>query len=106
MKRIGFLVASAVVATGLLTGPAVAAPAAAAHCIPESLVLQGAGDESLCLIVSAPSIDPPFQAFAELNGSQSTWCLYTLPLYHGTRVVIAPFGQADIKATFASARIC
>jgi hypothetical protein len=107
MKRIGFLVAAAITATGLLASPAAAEPAGtAAFCIPESLTLLGAGGTSTCLMAPTPSIDPPFTAYVEQNGSQSTWCLYTAPKYGGAVVQVPPFSQAHVVATFASGRPC
>lgn len=105
MKRFGVLLAGVVAAGGLCTGVASAAPSRT-NCIPESLALVGADGTSICLTTKVPSIDPPFFAYRELNGSQWTWCLYTQPLYHGAIVIVPPFGAADIKASFASARTC
>lgn len=105
MKRLGVLLAGVLAATALAAAPASAAPSRA-NCIPESLALIGADGTSICLTTKVPSIDPPFSAYQEVNGSQWTWCLYTQPLYHGAIVTVPAFSAADIKASFASAHPC
>jgi hypothetical protein len=104
MKRTAFLVAAALAATGLLTTPATAQ--SEAFCIPESVTLLGAGGTSICLMAPTPSIAPPFTAFAEQNGSQFAWCLYSEEKYGGFFVRVPAFSQARVAATFASGRPC
>lgn len=107
MKRMLVLVAAAVAALGLLTSPAVAQPArTAAFCIPESVTLFGANGKSICLMAPTPSIDPPFTAFRESNGSQDAWCLFTGPKYTGAMFRLPAFSAANVGATFASGRPC
>jgi len=103
MKRMLFFVVS-VLAAALLAAPA--ASARTTFCIPESLRLLGTDGNDLCLGAPAPSITPPFTAFAEQNGSQDNWCLYTGPKYSGLMLRVPAFSSATVFATFASGRPC
>ncbi|MDS0139786.1 MULTISPECIES: hypothetical protein [unclassified Amycolatopsis] len=103
MKRMLFFAVS-VLAAALLAAPA--ASARTTFCIPESLRLLGTDGNDLCLGVPTPSITPPFTAFAEQNGSQDTWCLYTGPKYSGSMLRVPAFSSATVFATFASGRPC
>ena len=105
MKRLAVLFAGLLAATTLVAAPATAAPSRTAFCFPESLKLIGTKD-SICLQVSTPSIDPPFAAVRESNGSQSAWCLYTQPGYLGAFVRLPAFSSANFIATIGSARTC
>ncbi|MEV6877697.1 hypothetical protein [Amycolatopsis sp. NPDC051128] len=107
MKRIAFLVAAALAATGLFATPATARSAPSeAFCVPESITLLGAGGTSICLMAPKPSIVPPFTAFTEQNGSQFAWCLYSEEKYGGFFVRVPAFSQVRVIATFASGRPC
>lgn len=105
MKRFGVLLAGVLASTALIAAPASAAPSQAAFCIPESLTLFGTKD-SICLMAPTPSIDPPFFAVREHNGSQRAWCLYTEPDYLGLSLRVPAFSGTRVIATFASARPC
>ncbi|QKV79178.1 hypothetical protein [Amycolatopsis sp. Hca4] len=103
MKRVLLFVVS-VLAAALLTAPA--ASARTTFCLPESLRLLGTDGNDLCLGAPTPSITPPFTAFAEQNGTQNTWCLFTGPKYSGLVLRIPAFSGAGVFATFASGRPC
>jgi len=105
MKRLALLCAGILAATALGAAPATAAPSRTAFCIPESLTLFGTKD-SICLMAPTPSIDPPFFAVREHNGSQRAWCLYTEPGYLGAFIKVPAFSGINAIATFASARPC
>jgi hypothetical protein len=108
MKRTGFLVAAVIViaASGLPASPAVAQPARAAVCVPESVSLLGPGGTLRCLMVATPSITPPFRAVTEHNGDSRAWCLYSAPDYGGFALRLPPFSGANVSAAFASGRPC
>ena len=107
MKRTVFLVVSALAAAGLLASPAAAQTGRAkVVCIPESVTLRGTNGTSICLMAPTPSIDPPFTAFQEHNGSQEDWCLFTGPKYTGAVLRLPAFSAANVFATFASGRPC
>ncbi len=103
MKRMVFFVVSVLAAT------LVAAPAASARttfCIPESLRLVGGGGNDICLGAPTPSIAPPFTAFAEQNGTQNNWCLFSGLKYSGWMVRVPAFSGVNVVSTFASGRPC
>lgn len=104
MKRLALLCAGILAATLMSAAPASAAPAKV-FCIPESLTLVGSKG-SICLMAPTPSIDPPFFAAEELNGSQSPWCIYTQVNYQGAFARIPAFSRAFFGAPIASARPC
>ncbi|MCR6488147.1 hypothetical protein M8542_35500 [Amycolatopsis sp. OK19-0408] len=107
MKRILVPVVTALAAFGLLAAPAAAQPAPSSTvCIPESVRLTGVDGTSICLAVPTPSIDPPFRAVREGNGSQDDWCLFTGPKYSGLVLRLPAFSAANVFATFASGRPC
>lgn len=103
MKRMVLFVVS-VLAAVLLTAPV--ASARTTYCIPETLRLRGLDGNDICLGVPKPSIAPPFTAFAEQNGSQDDWCLFTGPKYSGLMLRVPAFSSANVFATFASGRPC
>ena len=107
MKRMVFFAVSALAAL-LLTAPSASAQQTRSgpYCIPESIWLDGTDGTAICLTVATPSIDPPFTAFSEQNGSQNAWCLYTQPKYTGGMLRVPAFSRVYVFATFASGRPC
>ena len=90
----------------LLTAPSASASGGNPVCIPESLRLLGTDGTSICLAIPAPSITPPFTAYAEQNGSQDNWCLFSQPRYGGFMLCVPAFSKVNAVATFASGRPC
>ncbi|MGW3959795.1 hypothetical protein ACWED2_08220 [Amycolatopsis sp. NPDC005003] len=97
-----------VLAAVLLAAPTASAQSAVKGpvCIPESLWLRGSGGTAMCTAGPIPSIDPPFAAFSESNGSQDAWCLYAQPKYLGFAVRIPAFSGANVLMRVASVRPC
>ncbi len=107
MKRMVFFAVSALAAIVL------AAPTASAQsvpqgpvCIPEALWLHGPGGTAMCTAGPIPSINPPFTAYSESNGSQEAWCLYSQPSYVGFVARVPAFSGANAWVTVASVRPC
>jgi hypothetical protein len=107
MKRMMFFVVSVLAAVLVAAPSASAQPAARGpFCIPEALWLRGPGGTAMCTAGPIPSIDPPFAAFSESNGSQNAWCLFSQPKYLGFAVRIPAFSGAHVAMTVASVRPC
>ncbi|MGW4060562.1 hypothetical protein ACWEGE_19910 [Amycolatopsis sp. NPDC004747] len=107
MKKMMFFVVSVLAAVLLAAPSASAQPAVPGPvCIPEALWLHGPNGTAMCTAGPIPSIDPPFNAFSESNGSQNAWCLFSQPKYLGFAVRIPAFSSANAGLTVASVRPC